>query len=59
MTKEERIKRYETIVKWGTDYLDAIDGFIKDEHRASLDFDRDLLEEYIIGLGQLKTQKDT
>jgi hypothetical protein len=58
MTKEERIKRYEAIVKWGTDYLDAIEGFIKDEYRASLEFDKSLLQEYIEGLTALKAQKD-
>ena len=58
MTKEERIKRYEAIVKWGTDYLDAIESFIKDEYRDSLEFDKTLLQEYIAGLSALKAQKD-
>jgi hypothetical protein len=58
MTKAERIKRYEAIVKWGTDYVDAIESFITDEHRDSLSFDRALLEEYVIGLRELKAQKD-
>ena len=58
MTKEERIKRYEAIVKWGADYLDAVDSFIKDEYRASLEFDRSLLQEYIEGLSALKAQED-
>jgi hypothetical protein len=58
MTKEERIKRYETIVKWGTDYVDAMASFVKDEYLATLEFDRVLLEEYIRGLSQLNAQKD-
>jgi hypothetical protein len=58
MTKEERIKRYEAIVKWGADYLDAVESFIKDEYKASLEFDKNLLQEYIEGLAALKAQKD-
>ena len=58
MTKEERIRRYEAIVKWGTDYVDATESFIRDEYIESLQFDRDLLQEYIVGLRDLKAQKD-
>jgi hypothetical protein len=58
MTKEERIKRYEAIVKWGSDYVHATESFIKDEYMDSLSFDRELLEEYVIGLQELKAQKN-
>jgi len=56
MTDKERLKRYAVIVKWGTDYLDSIDSWIKEEHRPSLDFERELLEEYVESFTQLKEQ---
>lgn len=58
MTKAERIRRYEAIIKWGTEYVAAVEGFIKDEYLDSLSFDRELLEEYEKGLSALRAQKD-
>jgi hypothetical protein len=58
MTKEERIKRYEVIVKWGADYLDTVSSYITEEYRHTLDFEFRLLHEYINGLAELKSQED-
>ena len=58
MTKEERIKRYEVIVKWGTDYLDTVSSYVAEEYRHTLDFEFELLREYIVGLAELNSQED-
>lgn len=52
----ERLKRYEAIVKWGTDYIDNVDSWIKDEYKLTFSFDRQLLEEYEKLLKELKSQ---
>jgi hypothetical protein len=56
MTDTEKLKRYEAIVKWGTDYIDNVDSWIKDEYKATFSFDRQLLEEYTQSLKELKDQ---
>lgn len=55
MTKEERIRRYEAIVRWGQEYLAGISKLCRDE---SLDSDRAILEEYEKGLTALSIQAD-
>lgn len=53
MTDEERLKRYEAIVKWGKEYVEymkSIDGFKYDEQ---------LLQEYMKAMEQLKEQKNS
>lgn len=59
MTKEERIKRYKAIVKWGTEYVDSVDSWGKEEHKDFYTFDRELLAEYEKGLKDLIAQKET
>ena len=50
MTDEERLKRYEAVVRWGKEYIEymkAINGF---------EFDAKLLKEYEEAIKQLKEQ---
>ena len=58
MTKEERISRYEAIVKWGKEYITSMDDWVRKEHQDFYAFDRELLSEYEKGLCDLKAQED-
>ena len=58
MTKEERIKRYTAIVKWGREFVDSVDRWSREEHKDFYNYDRQLLTEYEQGLAELKAQKD-
>lgn len=58
MTKEERIKRYAAIVRWGREFIDSADSWVREEHKEFYNYDRQLLTEYEQGLAELKAQKD-
>ena len=58
MTKAERIRRYEAIIKWGVTSLDELYSQDADERNENIAFETALLQEYVNGLKDLKAQKD-